>query len=98
MVDRYGEFVLYRPALNSRTAVLWYGPVVILALALFILAMVIIYRRSKQAHKSSFSQNSSVMIDSDFSKFKVTEKEQDRIDELLNSSPDVEIRMVNKHV
>jgi cytochrome c-type biogenesis protein CcmH len=90
MVDRYGEFVLYRPALNSRTAVLWYGPVVILALALFILAMVIINRRSKQAPKSSFSQNSDVMLDSDFSNYKVTEKEQDRIDELLNSSPDVD--------
>jgi cytochrome c-type biogenesis protein CcmH len=26
MVDRYGEFVLYRPAFNATTALLWVGP------------------------------------------------------------------------
>lgn len=36
MVARYGEFVLYRPPLSSRTAVLWLGPIVGLLFALFI--------------------------------------------------------------
>jgi len=36
MVERYGEFVLYRPPLSSRTAVLWLGPLLALLLALFI--------------------------------------------------------------
>ena len=34
MVDRYGDFVLYRPRFNAATAVLWLGPVVLLLLGL----------------------------------------------------------------
>jgi cytochrome c-type biogenesis protein CcmH len=90
MVDRYGEFVLYRPALNSKTAALWYGPVVLLAIALIIFATVIIKRKSKSIPASSFSQNGEIMPDSNFTNYTVTEKEQDRLDELLDSSPDVD--------
>ena len=32
LVDRYGEFVLYRPALSGRNALLWFGPFVLLAI------------------------------------------------------------------
>jgi len=32
MVQRYGEFVLYRPPLRSATALLWAGPFLLLAL------------------------------------------------------------------
>jgi cytochrome c-type biogenesis protein CcmH len=28
MVDRYGDFVRYKPALNAKTALLWFGPAV----------------------------------------------------------------------
>jgi cytochrome c-type biogenesis protein CcmH len=38
MVQRYGEFVRYRPAFNPTTALLWIGPFVLLALAAFVLA------------------------------------------------------------
>ena len=38
MVDRYGDFVLYRPRFNAATAVLWLGPVVLLLLGLVIWA------------------------------------------------------------
>lgn len=34
MVDRYGDFVLYRPRLKSNTLLLWLGPFVLLALVL----------------------------------------------------------------
>ena len=37
MVQRYGEFVRYRPAFNPTTALLWIGPFVLLALAAFVL-------------------------------------------------------------
>ena len=37
MVQRYGEFVRYRPAFNPTTALLWTGPFVLLALAAFVL-------------------------------------------------------------
>jgi len=37
MVDRYGDFVLYRPPFNARTVALWVGPFLALLLALVIL-------------------------------------------------------------
>ncbi|WP_133772316.1 cytochrome c-type biogenesis protein [Enterovirga rhinocerotis] len=33
IVERYGAFVLLRPPVNAQTLVLWFGPLVILALA-----------------------------------------------------------------
>lgn len=30
LVDRYGEFVLYRPAVSARNALLWFGPFLLL--------------------------------------------------------------------
>ncbi|QXL85940.1 cytochrome c-type biogenesis protein [Comamonas sp. NLF-1-9] len=37
MVQRYGEFVLYRPRLTAKTLLLWGGPFVLLLLGLFVL-------------------------------------------------------------
>lgn len=37
MVQRYGEFVLYRPRLSAKTLLLWGGPFVLLLLGLFVL-------------------------------------------------------------
>ncbi|KRB87243.1 cytochrome c-type biogenesis protein [Duganella sp. Root198D2] len=31
MVQRYGDFVLYEPPLNTSTALLWFGPLLLLA-------------------------------------------------------------------
>lgn len=36
MVDRYGDFILYRPPLRIRTMLLWIGPALMLALGLVI--------------------------------------------------------------
>jgi len=46
MVDRYGDFILYRPRLKSSTLLLWLGPFVLLVL---VLALVIrrMYRTQK---------------------------------------------------
>lgn len=35
MVQRYGDFVLYRPPFNASTLLLWIGPFIFLLLALF---------------------------------------------------------------
>ena len=37
MVERYGDFVLYRPPLKASTVLLWTGPFVLLLLGLFLL-------------------------------------------------------------
>jgi cytochrome c-type biogenesis protein CcmH len=41
MTDRYGDFVLYRPPMNERTALLWGGPALLLAAGLVALALVL---------------------------------------------------------
>lgn len=48
MVDRYGEFVLYRPKVNELTYILWFGPAVILFVGVVI---VVIAARRKAANK-----------------------------------------------
>jgi cytochrome c-type biogenesis protein CcmH len=37
MVDRYGDFVLYKPPVKSNTLILWFGPFVILLIGLWTL-------------------------------------------------------------
>ncbi len=37
MVERYGDFVLYKPPVKSNTLVLWFGPFIILLLGLWAL-------------------------------------------------------------
>jgi len=46
MVQRYGDFVLYRPRLTGTTLLLWGGPFVILLLGVAILLRMIRRRRS----------------------------------------------------
>ncbi|VVO13684.1 cytochrome c-type biogenesis protein [Pseudomonas fluorescens] len=45
MVDRYGDFVRYKPALTSKTAVLWFGPAGLLLGGIVIIAVIIRRRR-----------------------------------------------------
>ncbi len=46
MSDRYGDFVLYRPRLQTNTILLWVGPFIILIVAVFFLLKFI--RRSEE--------------------------------------------------
>lgn len=48
MVERYGDFVLYRPPVRATTVLLWAGPFVLLALAVFG-AVVVVRRRRVEA-------------------------------------------------
>ena len=48
MVQRYGDFVLYRPVLNARTLLLWFGPFVLLLVAVTVLTVNIRRRRAAQ--------------------------------------------------
>jgi len=53
MVQRYGEFVLYRPPLQSSTIMLWVGPFLILAAAVTVLLIIIRRRAAVQAESLS---------------------------------------------
>ena len=37
MVERYGDFVVYKPPLNIKTFLLWFAPLLVMALSLFFL-------------------------------------------------------------
>ena len=41
MVHRYGDFVLYKPPVQSNTALLWVGPFVLLLIALTVVFLVV---------------------------------------------------------
>ncbi len=45
MVERYGDFVLYRPPLKTTTLLLWLGPFILLGIAVLMLVMTIRQRR-----------------------------------------------------
>lgn len=47
MVQRYGDFVLYRPPLKGTTLALWVGPFLILAIGVGVLMRVISRRRAE---------------------------------------------------
>jgi cytochrome c-type biogenesis protein CcmH len=52
MVQRYGDFVLYRPPVKAATWLLWFGPFLLLALGLLALALKL---RQKPAPAQSLS-------------------------------------------
>jgi cytochrome c-type biogenesis protein CcmH len=85
MVNRYGEFVLYRPALNNKTLALWYGPFVLLALAGIIFVSVILARKSKNKPTvviaETFDKSTDQAVDP------LSADEETRLDELLNPAP-----------
>ncbi|ATP49235.1 cytochrome c-type biogenesis protein [Pseudomonas kermanshahensis] len=59
MVDRYGDFVRYKPALSGRTWLLWFGPGILLAGG-FVVLLVIVRRRrgaaAQGAHELSVDE------------------------------------------
>ena len=48
MVDRYGDFVRYKPALNAKTALLWFGPAGLLLGGLVVIVVIVRRRRSQR--------------------------------------------------
>lgn len=45
MVDRYGDFVRYKPALTSKTVVLWFGPLALLVGGVVVIGVIVGRRR-----------------------------------------------------
>jgi cytochrome c-type biogenesis protein CcmH len=48
MVGRYGDFVLYKPPVQSNTALLWIGPFILLLIACTVVFLVV-RRRARQS-------------------------------------------------
>lgn len=53
MVDRYGEFILFRPRFSAKTLLLWIGPFVLLLFA--VAAMLVSIRRRSALPEASLS-------------------------------------------
>lgn len=72
LVERYGDFVRYKPPVDKRTLVLWYGPFTLLGLGMLMLALIIVRRR-----KGGNSDAAGQQLSGD---------EQQRLNELLNQT------------
>lgn len=70
LVERYGDFVRYKPPVDKRTLVLWYGPFALLGFG-FLMLVIIVVRRRKYSHGPD-------------SKASLSGDEQQRLNELLN--------------
>lgn len=71
MVTRYGEFVLYRPQINSQTWLLWYGPYVVLSFGVMIILLIVYKRKANRRVRPGAK------------KFELTPEERARLDALL---------------
>ncbi|SES62475.1 cytochrome c-type biogenesis protein [Thalassotalea agarivorans] len=49
MVERYGEFVLYRPKISPLTYVLWFGPIVLVIVGFIALILILRKKPEKKA-------------------------------------------------
>jgi cytochrome c-type biogenesis protein CcmH len=54
LTERYGDFVLYRPPVKFSTALLWFGPFILLIAAVATL-LVYLQRRRRQAARAPLS-------------------------------------------
>lgn len=51
MTQRYGDFVLYRPPLKGSTALLWFGPILLLVVGLVVLVTILRRRTALPADR-----------------------------------------------
>ena len=63
MLARYGEFVLYKPRIKAETLLLWFGPLVLLLLALTILVVLLKKHRRPEVEVTSLNQVEQAELD-----------------------------------
>lgn len=56
MVQRYGDFVLYRPPVKPQTWLLWFGPFLLVGVAVAVL-LVYLRRRNRAVDRSSLTED-----------------------------------------
>ena len=62
MTDRYGDFVLYKPAFKGKTLLLWIAPIAFLVIGLIAVLLVI---RSKKAKEKLTSDTGALQSDTE---------------------------------
>ena len=73
MVDRYGDFVRYKPALTSKTVVLWFGPLALLVGGVVVIGVIVVRRRRTARAEASDT---------------LSAEERQRLDSLLDKNKD----------
>jgi cytochrome c-type biogenesis protein CcmH len=63
MVERYGDFVLYRPPFKATTAVLWLGPMLLIMVGAVIFLLVVRKRRVAPAPSQALSETQRAKIE-----------------------------------
>ncbi len=64
MVQRYGDFVLYRPPVKTATMLLWFGPPLLLALGLWVLLSTLRRRREAPPLSADQQARAQALLDS----------------------------------
>ncbi|WP_426416786.1 cytochrome c-type biogenesis protein [Aestuariirhabdus sp. LZHN29] len=77
LVDRYGEFVLYKPPFSTKTLVLWGGPALFLLIGLIMLGGLLRKNRQQKVATQTESGDSAVFADD------LNEEERQRLNQLL---------------
>lgn len=62
LLDRYGEFVLYRPQVSAKTWLLWFGPALLIGIAA-IAAFITIRRRAPNPDDEELSEADRARLD-----------------------------------
>lgn len=73
MVDRYGDFVRYKPVLTSKTVVLWFGPLALLVGGVVVIGVIVGRRRRTARAEASDT---------------LSAEERQRLDTLLDKNKD----------
>lgn len=55
LVERYGEYVRFRPAMNSTTVLLWFGPLILIVVGAVVLLITLSRRRKRIAADTPLS-------------------------------------------
>ncbi len=75
LVNRYSDFVLYKPPLKPSTYLIWFGPFVLLAIAALLLLRAL--RRQRKAPVAEISAADRARLDALLGKPELADKEKD---------------------
>ena len=75
MVERYGEFVLYKPRLQKATLVLWVLPFALFVMGILVLTSIVSRRKAKTAEQENQAEEGQVL----------STKEQSELSQLLEA-------------